>query len=280
MIAIAYAAPDKALAERLASDLTAAGYPLGEITGQGVLIAVISPEGILDKDLNNTIQSALRKGTRLVLVESAPTELPPTLVGRSVISMANGHSFERVQAVLEGTSAKKGLSLKARNRRIGIIFGVALLALFGVYTWMIAVFDIEAPVEDFQRAYTHSAATVGMFAQPFVPRTTEEALNFETTLESREVSDELATVIVQTVTQAATIGGYTPIPTGLIIAPAELSVVRQTATGGAIIRATETAQAENDDFDAIAATATQAAVDADAQLQEQLLTVTAAAEDN
>jgi hypothetical protein len=284
-ITIAYAAPDRQLAERLANDLTAQGYQLTELSHDTVLVAVISPDGLKDDDLLNVLFDALDKSAHIVLVAPTKTPLPKELDHLPEIVFASGYKLRDVTrtidaAVSSGSRPMAVLTPERRriNNRLGWIFGGGIFVLFLVYTVLIVLFDIEAPVEQFERAYTRSAATVGAFAQPFVPRTTEQAENFMITLESRLVSDELATVIVQTATQAAAEGGFTPIPTGYIVVTEPISEVRMTATGGAVIRATETAQAANDDFDAIAATATQAAVDANAELQQQMLTVTAAAE--
>ena len=266
-ITVVYAPQDKVVAEQIANDIEQAGYTFGSITANSTVVGVITADGITHDDLLTTLQQSLEAGARVILLKLAPVSLPDWLSDTIQIEAYAGYRFKQLQAALGAPR-----TLASRNRRWGIGLGIGLIILFGIYTWAIVVFDIEAPVEEFQRAYTHSAATVGAFAQPFVPRTTEEAENFETTLESRLISDELATVIVQTATRAGEIGGYTPVPTGLIIAPAELSVVRQTATGGAILRATETAAASNAEFESIAATATQAAIDAEA-----LLTATPAA---
>ena len=116
--------------------------------------------------------------------------------------------------------------------------------------------------------------TINAFAQEYMPRSTEQAENFEVTLEG--VGSDLATLVVQTATQAATEGGFTPQPTGLVIEN-ELSEVRQTATGDALLRQRQTEQSDLSDEN-IAATATSAAATANAELDAQNLTVTAASE--
>ncbi len=285
-ITVVFAESDRAAAEDVAKALEAAGYDLSPLSQESVLLAVISPESITDADLLAQIHEAQDMRVPVVLAATQPTMLPPTLGHLTRVDLTSkGHDQALQTAIEQATVAEKtpmaalkpASDTRQRNLRWGIGFGVFLVALFGFYTWAIIEFDIEAPAEEFQRAYTHSAATVNAFAQPFIPRTTAEAENFETTLESREISDELATVVVGTATQAAAEGGFTPIPTGQIVAPVEQSIVRQTATGGAIIRATQTTLAEDAYFDAIPGTATQAAAEAEALLQEQFATGTAAA---
>jgi hypothetical protein len=284
-ITVVFAERDRTTAEAVARVLEDAQYTLAPLAADGVLLAVISPEGIQDADLLAQVEAAQDQRARVVLAQTAPVLLPPTLDHLTPVDLAGHGRGQALRAAISAATGAAGVPMRAltankrqQNLRWGLGVGVFLLVLFGFYTWAIAVFDIEAPTEDFERAYTRSAATVNAFAQPFIPRSTDEAINFETTLESREISDELATVVVGTATQAAADGGFTPIPTGQIVAPDELSVVRQTATGGAIIRTTETAQANDTDFDAMAATATQAAQEANALLQDQFATATAAAE--
>jgi hypothetical protein len=276
---IAYSDTDEAVARKLAGALADADVALGEIETGGMLLAVVSPLAVKDPDFNNTIARAVAIGADVVLLETTPTDLPEPLKDFTRISMDGNLSIEQLLSIA-ADKRQDGLSLTARNLRQGVGIGLGLLALFGFYTWAIVVFDIEAPAEEFERAYTRSAATVNAFAQPFIPQSTEQAEAFEITLQSRQISDELATVVVGTATQAAADGGFTPMPTGMIVAPVELSEVRQTATGGAILRATQTAGADELEFESIAATATQAAIEANAELEAGVLTVTAGAELN
>jgi hypothetical protein len=152
--------------------------------------------------------------------------------------------------------------------------GLFIAVWLGISMWAIVAYDVEAPTADFIRLYTRDAATIQVMVQQFVPQSTEQALNFETTLES--INYELATAVVQTATQISRDGYYTPIVTGEVIGQAPMSIVRQTATGGAIVRASATAQGLDSEQAIIAATATQAAITANEELQNQLLTVTAA----
>jgi hypothetical protein len=273
-ITVAYAAVDKDTALRLANDLQAAGYTLAAPSPEGMLVAVISPAALDDNDLRTTLLSALSGQVPLVVVETEPTTLSDLIEHVEPVSFHDGYSFKRVQDAIQKARTPDDMSRGRRNLRFGIGFGVAILLLFVGYTFAIAIFDIEAPVEEFQELYTRDAATINAFAQAVMPRSTEQAANFELTLAG--INRDLSTVVVATATEAAARGGFTPQPTGQIIQTEELSEVRQTATGGAMLRGTQTAQADLSQAD-IAATATQAAAEAEAELREQQLTVTAAA---
>ncbi len=276
-ITIAYVASGRVIAEQIAADLERNGYKLGELKQAAVLVAVASSVALADDAYQADLASAHQAGARVVWVATEPVTPPPPIEQAAIVAWEGPSSLAEVRQVVAAHHPRSRAVVDRRNLRWGLLIGGGLVALFVFYTWAIVAFDIEAPADEFEQAYTRSAATVGAFAQPFLPQSTAEAENFEVTLQSRQVSDELATVIVQTATQAASEGGFVPLPTGMIIAPQELSIVRQTATGGAIIRATQTARAEDAAFESIAATATQAAATANAQLEAQQLTRTAPA---
>lgn len=271
-ITIVYAQPDEKTALRLAQDLSDKGYAFGELSADSILIAVISQAGLQDDDLRAMLVRALDMNLPVIPVETEPTTLPDLIAHVASVSFHDGYDLRSVTAALERLNAA---SLSDRNRRLGLIFGGFLVLLFLAYTVAIVLFDIEAPQEEFQRLYTRDAATINAFAQEYIPRSTEQAAQFDATLADFP-NEELVTVVVQTATQAAAEGGFTPLPTGQIIGEPELSEVRRTATGGAILRATQTAGLPND---AIMETATAAAATANAELANQQMTVTAAAND-
>jgi hypothetical protein len=282
-ITIVYAQPDEKTALRLAEDLTEKGYNFGELSPDSILVAVVSPEGLQDDNLREMLVRALDMNLPIIPVETEPTTLPDLIDHLEPVSFQDGYKLRNVTMAIEraidpdAPPPKRVLTpaLRDRNRRIGLIFGGLLVLLFLGYIVAIALFDIEAPQEEFQRLYTRDAATINAFAQEYIPRSTEQAAEFEATLADFP-NEDLATVVVQTATQAAAEGGFTPLPTGQIIAEPELSEARQTATGGAILRATETAEAGLSEAN-IMATATAAAATANAELDQQQMTVTAAA---
>lgn len=275
-ITVAYGPADTNAAARLAEALQAHGYTLSPMQPGGFLLAVISPDGLADPDLLRTINAAQGQQIPVILVETQPTSLPDALASLRPIPMHDGTPTPDVLNTVD--TATNAPAKRAQNLRAGLIVGAGIIVLFVLYTVAIVVFDIEAPQDDFERAYTRDAAIIGGIAGTFVPVSTDEAANFEITLESNQISAELATVVVGTATQAAVIGGVTPIPPAMMTFQPELSEVRQLATQGAIERAAQTAAASDAEQESIAATATQAAIDAAEQLNQQMMTVTAAAE--
>ncbi|MFZ4816877.1 MAG: hypothetical protein ACOYL5_20240 [Phototrophicaceae bacterium] len=271
-VTLAYSPVDEAAALALAQALQNRGVTFGALQADGVLLALTSPAALQDADWRKLTQTALEKNIPIVLAELNPTTLPAHLTAMTRIPAG---SVEGVFNAL--SSAQSGVSATPRsgfNRRWGIGIGLFLVIWLGISMWAIVAYDIEAPTADFIRLYTRDAATIQVMVQQFVPQSTEQALHFETTLES--INYELATAVVQTATQISRDGYYTPIVTGEVIGQAPMSVVRQTATGGAIVRASATAQGLDSEQAIIAATATQAAITANEELQNQLLTVTAA----
>ncbi len=289
-LTIVFADNDEDQAKALAQQLQDRGYTFAPLRPEGVLVAVVSPAGLKSMELRQMISEAFKLNSPVVLVETESSTLPQMARDLEPVRLTGSpNDVDKVIAAIEQAANEPDTlesstpkdapqpapeNTRNPNLRFGLIVGGGILLLFGLYTIAIALFDIEAPQEEFQELYTRDAMTINAFAQEYMPRSTEQAENFEVTLES--VGSDLATLVVQTATQAATEGGFTPQPTGLVIEN-ELSEVRQTATGDALLRQRQTEQSDLSDEN-IAATATSAAATANAELDAQNLTVTAASE--
>ncbi|MEL6272969.1 MAG: hypothetical protein AAFR22_24400, partial [Chloroflexota bacterium] len=173
-LTLTYAAADERTALRLAKDLEKNGYTFGDIGSDTVLIAVMSPDAVADNDVEKTLNTAIYMGAHIILVETAPTELPAKLQNLKPISFDNDYRLRDVIDAIHAAGGEKPMvvltpALRRRNLRFGLIFGGGILLLFALYTVAIAIFDIEAPIEDFERLYTRDAATINSFAQEYIP---------------------------------------------------------------------------------------------------------------
>jgi hypothetical protein len=73
---------------------------------------------------------------------------------------------------------------KKRNQRIGAwLAGVALL-WFIIGIILVGVYGIHAPVEEYNTDNTIVAATVDNILEQYRPRSTEDALNFDATVQA------------------------------------------------------------------------------------------------
>lgn len=285
-LTIVYADTDQQPALQLAEALQERGYVFTPLTPNNVLIAVISPGGLQSMELRQMLDEAFRMNSGVVLAETQASTLPEMIRNADPVRLS-GNTAQDVKAIIDAIKRAKDpeepdaaplVPSSERttnpNGRLGILIGLGILGLFGLYTVAIALFDIEAPQEEFEELYTRDAMTINAFAQEYIPLNTEQAESFEITLEG--VNDELATLVVATATQAATEGGFTPIATGLVIESSQ-SEARQTATGQALQGQRQTDQADISQ-DEIALTATSAAATANAELNSLNQTVTAAAD--
>ena len=289
-VAITYAPQGEEYAKRLAQDLERLGYTLSDIDAHTIVIALLTEDAPTTPDWVAVVNQALQQPTQLIFLVHKGMELPPEWATASSIQLAAMRGYEYVLLDLQErlgymsnppvetphTHDDSPIKRQRANARLG--WGVALVAviLFGLYISAIVFFDIESPQEEFELLYTRDAATINYMAQTFVPRTTEDAQLFEQRLSEGVFGENMATIVVATATQIARDGGFTPIPEGLNIAPTPISEVRQLATDTALATLELTEQAQQEAI-RIEQTATAAAVEAQATLDNQLLTVTAVA---
>lgn len=289
-IAITYAPLGEEFAKRLAQDLAHLGYTLSDIDSQTIVIALLTEDAPTTHDWVAVVDQALQQPTRLIFLIHKGMELPPEWATASSIQLASMRGYEYILLDLQErlaymsnppieasyTHDDSPSKRQRANARLG--WGVSLVALllFGLYISAIVFYDIESPQAEFELLYTRDAATINYMAQTFIPRTTEDAQLFEQRLSEGIFGENMATIVVATATQIARDGGFTPIPEGLNIAPTPISEVRQLATDTALATLALTEQAQQEAI-RIEQTATAAALDAQATLDNQLLTVTAVA---
>ena len=288
-IAIVYAPHGETLAKKLANDLEHLGYTLSDIDSKTVVIALLMEDAPTHTDWLEVVNQALAHPARLIFLVHGRVELLPTWKTASAIQMASMRGYEYVLLDLQEQLAfmsnpptetddtdYRQVTPKRSNARLGWAVGLIAVVLFGLYILAIVFYDIESPQAEFELLYTRDAATINYRAQTFIPRTTEDAELFEQRLADGVFGENMATIVVATATQIARDGGFTPIPEGLNIAPTPISEVRQLATDSALATLAITEQEQQAVID-IVQTATASALEGQATLESQLLTVTAAA---
>lgn len=288
-IAIVYAPHGETLAKKLANDLEHLGYTLSDIDSKTVVIALLTEDAPTHPDWLDVVNPALAHPARLIFLVQDGVEMLPTWQTASSIQLASMRGYEYILMDLQERLAfmsnpptetddtnYRQVTPKRSNARLGWAVGLIAVVLFVLYILAIVFYDIESPQAEFELLYTRDAATINYMAQTFVPRTTEDAELFEQRLADGVFGENMATIVVATATQIARDGGFTPIPEGLNIAPTPISEVRQLATDSALATLAITEQAQQSVTD-IVQTATASALEGQATLESQLLTVTAAA---
>ncbi|MCC6804909.1 MAG: toll/interleukin-1 receptor domain-containing protein [Anaerolineae bacterium] len=199
MLRMIYTADDRALAERIATDLRAAGYEVGEgAPARGDLIVIaLSPAALNDDALQAKLVTALDLNLHVIPVMTQPVRLPKLIDHLDVVSFADGYDFavlrQQVDRALSGDAPLPVRvltpSIRRSNRTAGIVVGIAALVMFVAGLYGVGVLGIQAPVEEFNGEETMFSMTRDVIAAPeleiyaqFLPKTTEEAANYIPTL--------------------------------------------------------------------------------------------------
>lgn len=199
MLKVIYTADDRALAERVETDLKAAGYTVGEgIPARGdVIVIALSSAALADDVLQAKLVAALDLNLHVVPVMVEPVKLPKLIDHLDVVSFADGYDIGVLRKQIElAQSVDAPLpvrvltpSVRRSNRTAGIVVAIAALVMFAAGLYAVGVMGIQAPIEEFNGEETMFSLTRDVLAAPeleiyaqFLPKTTEEAANYVPTL--------------------------------------------------------------------------------------------------
>lgn len=217
MIAITYSAADSSLARRILDDLRDRGLDVlteGVMSGQGhILIALLSPQGLVDRAVWRAIEAALDQGQQLLPVLAQPVELPDMISHLQPLDFSRHYDWDALQARLElmlSPNAPRAMRVlttrtRAANRRAGLVLTIIAAIMFGAAIYMIAVLGLRMPSEEYDQIDTQVALTRDFLIGPtmeylstVLPRGTEQAESFRATLDA--VPDRLQPFVAGTAT--------------------------------------------------------------------------------
>jgi hypothetical protein len=189
MVNIIYAPADSELAGRLQNDLPSA---LTDEAADGVTVVLLSPAYAEDAHVQQATAEALDAGQHIVSVLAQATSLPKLLDHLETIDFSEGYPLEvlvnRVR-YLSGAGAGTPMrvrtpSVRAANRRFGIIVAIVVILMFLVGLYMVGVVGVQAPVKEYEALRLTETVTVQAAVDRFLPQSTADAANFPSTLEA------------------------------------------------------------------------------------------------
>ena len=183
MINISYSAAQKALAEKIRDDLTKAGFQ----TEQAVLLVLVSAESNNDPTVQDEITRAIKKAVSIIPILTENVTLPESLDVYKPLNFSGAYKWQSLMTRLSQTTMNSD-DVKKANRRAFLVIGGIALVMFLVGIYGISSGIVAFPVEEYNEEATFEAKWVnGMIVQTLEyvqPRTTEDAVNFESTLEA------------------------------------------------------------------------------------------------
>ncbi len=182
MATITYHPADAQLAQRIEADTTEA------VTDDAIII--LSPSAVTDSTIEAAIVTALENNQRVIPVLATETALPRMIEHLEPLDFSRGYQPAQLAARLnEPVTGELHLKVRtpqtiARNRRTGLIVSVVSLIVFIVALYAVGVLNIMVPAEEYEAIETQVVETRSAIMEAAQPRTTEEALNFPSTLEA------------------------------------------------------------------------------------------------
>ena len=182
MIRIAYSAEQQSLAEQIRDDLTSEALP-----ARPVLLALVSSQSNRDPAVQAEIRQARQKGIGIIPILAENVALPESLDGCQPLNFAAGYSRERLWRRLSQATMTAADVRRANRRALALIGGLALL-MFGLAIVSLMSGLVAFPVDEYNEEATFQAQWIhGMIGETLVfiqPRSTQDAVHFETTLQA------------------------------------------------------------------------------------------------
>ena len=182
MIRITYSAEQKQLAELIRDDISAA-FP----ASPPLLIVLVSAQSIHDPAVIAEIEGARQKGLPLLPILAENVQLPQALEFEKPLNFAAGYQREAIVRRLSQLTMT-GADLRQANRRALIVIGAIALLMFSVAIFAMATGLVAFPVAEYNEEATFQAQWInGLIRETLEyvqPRSTQDAVNFESTLEA------------------------------------------------------------------------------------------------
>ncbi len=181
MIRITYSAEQQRLAEQIRDDLAGAAPP-----AQPILLVLVSALSNSDPAVQAEIRQAQQKGIRIIPILAENTALPQLLDGCKALNFTAGYHRRRLWRSLSQAAMTKADVRQSNRRALMVIAGIALL-MFGLAIVTLMSGLIAFPVDEYNHEATFQAqwihGMIGETLESVQPRSTQDALHFEATLD-------------------------------------------------------------------------------------------------
>ena len=200
MASLTYHPSDAALAARIEADLSSLDLP-GHIA-----VLVLSPEAEDDPEIQAAILRLVEQQQRIVPVLAKVVPLPKLIEHLEPLDFSQGYDHDALMASLE--EAGEELPLRVRtpdvisaNRRLAAVFALLAVLVFVIALYAVGVLGIQAPVDEYATVDAEVVETRNAIIDEVLPRSTEDAANFEATFE--RAAPTLRPILELTVTAQA-----------------------------------------------------------------------------
>lgn len=198
-LGLLYAPGDADFARRLRDALTERGYTVADGVQSGdatLALLVQTPAAFASSDVMAAVYAALDEQQHIIPVTRTNAPLPKLIAHLTPIDFTGALAMDELTARIDyllapGHPAPLVLltpSRRRRNRKAGWIFTIVALIIFAAGVYMVGVLGLRAPNEEFEAVETARVDQRNTIIAPtldaFLPRSTEDAANFQPTVDA------------------------------------------------------------------------------------------------
>lgn len=200
MATIVFNPTDAALAERIQTDLAqSSGH-------ENTSVFVLSPQAIADPDVQAAVAEAIDQHRHIVPVLAKRTPLPRLIEHLEPVDFTGSYDFDRLNAWLSVPADELQMKVHTPktvtgNRRVGLIVAFFAIVMFLAGLYGVGVLGLQAPADEYNAVETEIIETRNAYIDAALPRSTEDALNFQATVDG--AAPTLRPMLVATATALA-----------------------------------------------------------------------------
>ncbi|MCU0482468.1 MAG: toll/interleukin-1 receptor domain-containing protein, partial [Anaerolineae bacterium] len=190
-VTLVYAESDHKLAMRIRGDLEAESIRVQDtLTDGAVVVAVLSAQGAKAPNMVAMLNTASDKYHHILPVLAEPTKLPRVIDHLQPIDMTQANASKELVArvnFLASPQAPRPLTSltpakRKQNVQSSLLYGFTAFGIFLVGIIAVGVFGIQAPEDEFYTVETQVYLTQRVYIDQVLPRSTEDAVNFQATI--------------------------------------------------------------------------------------------------
>lgn len=195
-IHLAYTASDSTLAARIRTDLEEAGYTLTDSVN-ALTVILFSGAALKDPAIMQAVGAALDGYQHIIPVMAQKVALPHWIDHLIEIDLSNGYRVDELLVRVAELSAPDAPrpqvtispSIQRRNQQNLLVLTVVIVVIFAIAIIGVMAGVFLPPADEFASVETQIFLTRNYYIDRALPRSTDDALGFEATLE-----DSLPTV--------------------------------------------------------------------------------------
>jgi hypothetical protein len=182
MLNITYHPQDEATAQRLRADLS--NNPALKLE-RPMLIVLASAVSLQDEGVRKSVTQAKQDGKRVAVLSLDGTPVEPNLGELPALKLKKYNPNAVVRYL---NRVDLGAQRVAVNRRLLFFFSAAVLVMFFMAVWGVSSGNVVFPVSEYQTRNAINEARIDAFIhttlEGWMPRTTQDALNFSATVDA------------------------------------------------------------------------------------------------